>query len=54
MTDAEEIAYFTDVLKRLDALRAWAPKRGVLFKLVAEASEAVGGLAGYSIANSRK
>jgi len=54
MTDAEEIAYFTDVLKRLDALRARAPKRGVLFKLVTEASEAVGGLTGYFIANSRK
>jgi hypothetical protein len=42
------------VLKRLDTLRARAPKRGVLFKLVIEASEAVGGLTGYFVADSQK
>ena len=49
MTDAENLAYFTDVLKCLDALRDRALKDSVLSKLVAEASEPIGSLVGYFI-----
>ena len=44
MTDAENLAYFTAVLKCLDALRDRALKDSVLSKLVAEASEPIGSL----------
>jgi excisionase family DNA binding protein len=49
MTYAENLAYFTDVLKCLDALRDRALKDSVLSKLVAEASEPIGSLVGYFI-----
>ncbi len=54
MTDADEAAYFTDVLKRLDTLRARARKDRVLSKLVTDASESLGALTGYFIVDSRK
>jgi hypothetical protein len=47
MTNAEQLSYFTEVLKRLDALRDQAPKDSVLSRLVAKASEPVGELVGY-------
>ncbi len=53
MTDADDdLTYFTDVLKRLDALRARAPKDSVLFNRVTEARGSVGGLVGYFIADA--
>ena len=42
--DAEELAYFTEVLKRLDALRERAPKDSLLAEAVAEANESIDGL----------
>jgi hypothetical protein len=52
MTDAEELTYFTEVLKRLDALRERAPKDSLLPEAVAEASEAIAGLIGYFLADN--
>jgi hypothetical protein len=40
------------VLKRLDALREGAPKDSLLAEAVAEASEAIGGLVGYFVADN--
>ena len=49
MTNAEQLSYFIEVLKRLDALsdQARKDKDSVLSKLVAEASEPIGELVGY-------
>jgi hypothetical protein len=54
MTDAEQISYFTEVLKRLDALRAQAPKDSIRSRLVREASEPIGNLVGYLMVGTRK
>ena len=54
MTDADELAYFTDVLKRLDALRERAPKDSLLAEVVSEASDAIDGLVGYFIPDGPK
>jgi hypothetical protein len=53
MTDAEELTYFTEVLKRLDALRERAPKDSLLAEAVSEASEAIGGLVGCLLAENQ-
>jgi hypothetical protein len=47
ITDAEQLSYFTEVLKRLAAFRDQAPKDSVLSGLLAKASEPIGELAGY-------
>jgi hypothetical protein len=47
MTNAEQLSYFSEVLKRLDALCDQAPKDSILPSLVAKASEAIGELVGY-------
>jgi hypothetical protein len=47
-------AYFTEVLKRLDALHERAPKGSVLFELATEGIGSIGGLVGYFFADSRK
>jgi hypothetical protein len=52
--DAEELTYFTEVLRRLDALRERTPKDNTLSKLAAEASEPIGGLVGYLIGDGRE
>ncbi len=52
MTDAEEADYFTDVLKRLDALGARPPKSNVLSEIVDDATESIGILVGYLLADS--
>jgi hypothetical protein len=55
MTDqAEELAYFTEVLKRLDAIRQRAPKDSTLSKLPAKAIEPIGGVVGYFIPDGPK
>jgi hypothetical protein len=54
MTDPSDLAYFTDVLKRLDALRDRATKNqdSQLAKLATEASEPIGVLVGCLLARS--
>ena len=54
MTDADRLAYFTGVLKQLDALRDYAPKDSTLSELAAEATEPIGSLVGYLIGDGRK
>jgi hypothetical protein len=56
MTDTEQLSYFTDVLKRLDALRDQATKDqdGYMAKLATEASEPIGILVGCLLADSQQ
>jgi hypothetical protein len=48
------LLFFTEVLKRLDALRERAPKDSLLAEAVAEASDAIDGLVGYFIPDGPK
>jgi hypothetical protein len=56
MTDAEELSYFTEVLKRLDALRDRATKDqdSHLAKLATDSSEPIGVLVGCLLADSQQ
>jgi hypothetical protein len=49
MTDADDLAYLTDALKRLDAIHGRAPKGSTLSKLAIDARESVGILTGYLV-----
>ena len=49
MTDAEECEYFTGVLKHLGDLIQRTPKDQPLFKLAADASDAISPPVGYFI-----
>jgi hypothetical protein len=52
MTDAEQLAYFMQVLTRLDALRLRAPKDTGVSKLAAEASKPIGDLVSYFLSST--
>ena len=51
MTDADDLSYFTDVLKRIDALRERAinEQDDGLAKPGADAADALGELVGYLV-----
>ncbi len=51
---AEELAYFTDVLKRLDALHARLKDNEYLRRDVVDASAAIGGIVGYFINDAKR
>ncbi len=50
----DDLAFFTDALKRLDAIHRGAPKGGTLSKAADEARESVGILVGHLIPNGPK
>ena len=53
MTDAEDLAYFTEVLKRLDALRKRVQGNDFLTAEVVDADAAIGSIVGYLINDAR-
>ena len=54
MTDEDDLAYFTDVLKRLDALRERVRGNDFLTAEVVDAAAAIGSIVGYFINDAKQ